>query len=167
VYRFDTAFATSPVLVSSGHNGPSNLRFNSRDKILAVTNFNANSVDFVHIATAGVSNHHARVPHTFGSLQNYPNPFNAGTTISYEISSVNFVSLTIYDVLGRVVSTLVDGVKQPGRHTVHWDARLRFADLGGQASGIYFCRPQAYPRSSSIGGVSEDFTQMMKLVLLR
>ncbi|MGA9406089.1 MAG: right-handed parallel beta-helix repeat-containing protein, partial [Bacteroidota bacterium] len=66
-----------------------------------------------------------------GSLQNYPNPFNPATTISYQIPNSGHVTIKVFDVLGRDVTTLVDEFKPSGRYTVQFDAsRL--------ASGIYF-----------------------------
>lgn len=68
--------------------------------------------------------------------QNYPNPFNPNTTIRFRIVDHGFVSLRVYDVLGREVATLVNEAKAPGSYTVSWDA-ARFA------SGVYFARLQA------------------------
>lgn len=63
--------------------------------------------------------------------QNYPNPFNLSTTIRFSISKVSFVSLKVYDLLGREVSTLLNSWKSTGIHSVNFDAsRL--------AGGIYF-----------------------------
>jgi len=66
-----------------------------------------------------------------GSLQNYPNPFNPTTTISYQIPNSSHVTIKVFDILGRDVTTLVDEFKPSGRYKVQFDAsRL--------ASGIYF-----------------------------
>ncbi len=85
----------------------------------------------------------------FALQQNYPNPFNPATTISYRLSAFGRVSLKVYDVLGREVTTLVDAVEKPGTHEVRFDAS-RFA------SGMYFYRLTA-------GGHSE----VRKLLLLK
>ncbi|MBX7047520.1 MAG: T9SS type A sorting domain-containing protein [Ignavibacteria bacterium] len=71
------------------------------------------------------------VPKTFALSQNYPNPFNPATKINYEIPKEGFVSLKVYDISGKEVSTLVNEVKQAGYYT---------ADFNGSvlASGIYF-----------------------------
>ena len=70
-------------------------------------------------------------PITDGLLENYPNPFNPSTSIQYKIAESNHVTLKVYDVLGRVVATLVDGYIEDGNHSVTFDAsRL--------SSGIYF-----------------------------
>ena len=68
--------------------------------------------------------------------QNYPNPFNPETSIGYIIPERTLVILTVSNVLGQVIRTLVDGVQEAGEHFVTWDgttARGRFA-----SSGVYF-----------------------------
>ncbi len=67
--------------------------------------------------------------------ENYPNPFNPSTTIRYNLPTAQDVTLKVYDVLGREVATLVDGVKQSGRHQATFDAR-------GLASGVYLYKLQ-------------------------
>ncbi|MCX6143645.1 MAG: T9SS type A sorting domain-containing protein [Ignavibacteriales bacterium] len=68
--------------------------------------------------------------------QNYPNPFNPATTIEFRVSSFEFISLKVFDVLGREVATLVDEVRPAGVYRVHWDA-------SSLPSGVYYCRIQA------------------------
>ena len=75
-------------------------------------------------------------PTTFELCQNYPNPFNPSTTISYRLSAVSRVDITVYDLLGRKVKTLVDARQTPGEHSVTFDSR-------GLASGVYFYRLSA------------------------
>lgn len=70
-------------------------------------------------------------PARFALQQNYPNPFNPATSIRYEISHTVDVSLRIFDVLGREVAVLVQGVMEPGIYQVTWDAKDR-------PSGVYF-----------------------------
>jgi hypothetical protein len=71
-------------------------------------------------------------------LQNYPNPFNPRTTIRYSLSREERVRLAVYDVGGRLVATLLDGLQAAGEHSIPWDGR----DAGGGAvgSGVYFYR---------------------------
>ncbi len=97
------------------------------------------------------------VPSSYELFQNYPNPFNPSTTIKYSIPqfeknntlSLQIVSIKIYDVLGREVSTLVDEYQSPGIYTKTFNGT-------DQPSGIYFCR-------LTTGG----FSQTRKMVLLR
>jgi parallel beta-helix repeat protein len=77
-----------------------------------------------------------QVSNQFTLSQNYPNPFNPTTTISFTIDHPQFVTLKVYDLLGREVSTLIDNDRQAGQHTVLFDA----SEL---TSGIYFYRLQA------------------------
>ncbi len=64
----------------------------------------------------------AEVPAQFALEQNYPNPFNPVTTIVYALPAPSDVSLVVFDVLGRKVSTLVEAPQSAGRHTVRFDA---------------------------------------------
>ena len=54
--------------------------------------------------------------------QNYPNPFNPITSIRYDLSEDAFVNITVYDMLGNVIKTLVNGSRTAGSNTVEWDA---------------------------------------------
>lgn len=86
--------------------------------------------------TTSVNNQTDSHPVAFALRQNYPNPFNPSTTIKYELPRASHVTLTVYDVLGREVATLVNGVEQPGSKSVEFNA-------GNMASGVYFYRIQA------------------------
>jgi hypothetical protein len=76
------------------------------------------------------------LPEQFELNQNYPNPFNAQTTIRYSLPTQSMVSIDIFDILGRKIETLAEGIKLTGNHQAIWDA-------SGQASGIYFYRIKA------------------------
>ena len=76
------------------------------------------------------------LPSKFSLSQNYPNPFNPSTYIEFAVPSQQFVTLKIYDVLGRVVATLVNERKEAGRYSVQWNA-------SGSSSGVYFCMMRA------------------------
>ena len=73
------------------------------------------------------------VPLAFSLDQNYPNPFNPSTVIQYVIPRSAFVTLEVFDLLGRSVRTLVNGEQGFGPHSVRFDA-------SGLASGVYFYR---------------------------
>ncbi len=76
------------------------------------------------------------VPTSFALFANYPNPFNPSTTISFDVPVDSRVRLTVFDVAGRRVATLLNEPLSPGRHRVDWDAR-------GVASGMYFVRMES------------------------
>jgi len=90
-----------------------------------------------------------QIPIVFSLEQNYPNPFNPTTTFSLTIPQSSIVNLTVYDLLGREIATLVNEKLAPGRYTREWDA-------ANHPSGVYF-----YRLSTS------NFVQTKKLVLLR
>jgi len=65
--------------------------------------------------------------------QNYPNPFNPSTIISFNLPTEQKATLRVYDILGREVGVLVDGVLGPGEHQFQFDAR-------GLSTGVYIYR---------------------------
>jgi len=77
-------------------------------------------------------------PVSFALYQNYPNPFNPSTTIRYELQSASSVELSVYDITGRKIATLVNAKQNPGLHTVTWNGKK--SDGTSAASGIYFYR---------------------------
>jgi hypothetical protein len=83
----------------------------------------------------------------FSLEQNFPNPFNPTTTISFSIPRRSFVSLKVYDALGREVSRLLSEELPAGTYSRQWNA-------GTLPSGVYFCRLQA-----------GSFNQTQKLIL--
>jgi hypothetical protein len=81
----------------------------------------------------------ADVPGTFALDQNYPNPFNPATKIRYSLPATSRVKLDVFDMLGRHVATLADGIQPPGTHEAVFDARAL-------PSGAYLYRLQAGDR---------------------
>lgn len=79
----------------------------------------------------GKDSHNIEIPYQYKLFQNYPNPFNPITTINFSIPKSSFVSLKIYDVLGREVTDLVDEIKSAGNYEVTFNAN----EL---SSGIYY-----------------------------
>lgn len=93
------------------------------------------------------------IPEKFELAQNYPNPFNPTTVIGYQIPSVGtrfIVSLKIYDLLGQEITTLFDGIRQPGKYEATFDGNKL-------ASGVYFYQLKA----------GNDFSDIKKMILLR
>ncbi len=88
-------------------------------------------------------------PDVFSMKQNYPNPFNPSTTMSFSIASKSFVSMKVFNVIGREVATIVSEELSPGNYTRQWYAN-------GFASGFYFCQIRA-----------DQKVQTIKLVLVR
>jgi len=91
----------------------------------------------------------SEVPLSFSLEQNYPNPFNPVTHLGFGISKLGFVSLKIYDVLGKEVKTLVNEIKPAGYYDVVFDA-------SGLGSGIYFYKLEA-----------GNFTQTKNMLLVK
>ena len=83
----------------------------------------------------------AEQPGEFFLEANYPNPFNAGTLISYTLRQQSRVRVAVYDVQGRLVKLLQDGIKTAGRHSISWQGGG--ADGQPLASGIYLCKLEA------------------------
>ncbi len=97
----------------------------------------------------GVGAEDEEVPKEFALKQNYPNPFNPTTTIEYTLPAAADVTLKIFDVLGREVTTLVDSSQPSGRHEVTFRA-------DGLASGLYFYQVEA-----------EDQVLVKKMILMK
>ena len=81
--------------------------------------------------------------------QNYPNPFNPETFINYQIKENGFVSLKVYDLIGKEVAILVDEVQSPGQYSISFDG-------SNLPSGIYICSLRV-----------NEFVQNMKMILLK
>lgn len=90
-----------------------------------------------------------QIPPSPSLSQNYPNPFNASTTIGFKVHNSGFISLKIYDILGREIATLMNDVIEAGAHEAFWDA-------SAFPSGVYFYRL-----------TTPDLVQTRKLVLIR
>jgi len=90
----------------------------------------------------------------FRLYQNHPNPFNSGTLIRYQLPEHSQIRLSVYDLLGRRIRTLVNGYREKGYHSVFWGGR---DELGNSlSSGIYLYRLKA-----------GDLVRTRKMLLLR
>ena len=94
-------------------------------------------------------------PEVYALRNNYPNPFNPETTLKYDLPEAGDVKLEVYNMLGQVVSTLVNEHQAAGRYAIQWDA----TNDNGQSmsSGVYFYRVQ----------VGDQFADIKKMLLLK
>jgi len=89
------------------------------------------------------------LPRDYNLLQNHPNPFNPETTIEYFLPNTSEVEITIFDITGRQITTLVKSIESPGYHKLIWNAE-------SYPSGVYVYKMQ-----------SGSFTDVKKMILLK
>ncbi len=106
-------------------------------------------ISYSLLNTTNISTKVVSIPNKYSLSQNYPNPFNPSTTISFSLPSKSFVTLKVYDILGREIVTIVSEEMPAGRYSKQWNA----ANL---SSGIYFYRLQA-----------GSYTETKKMILLK
>ena len=92
-------------------------------------------------------------PSTFYLYQNHPNPFNPITQINYQLSKNSYIKIEVYDMMGKLVKTLVDEFQSPGYRSIKWNGQ----NFENQkvSSGVYFYSLQ-----------SESFSATKKMILL-
>jgi len=111
-----------------------------------VVEFNKNGINN---GLTDVKNNTAQTPKSFSLAQNYPNPFNPSTIIKYQVSKESFVTIKVYDVLGRELNQLVNEQKPVGSYEISFNA-------SSLTSGIYFYRITA-----------GNFSSVKKMILLK
>jgi hypothetical protein len=145
-----TATGTNTVVLGM----PNNTYFKSYYTTLAqATNFPYGTT------ITGVSNNN-NTPLVFSLNQNYPNPFNPTTIINYTLAKQSFVTVKVYDALGREIAVLINNVRDAGSHNIEFDANFV---KHGLASGIYFYKIEA----SSPDKSSAFFTDIRKMMLVK
>jgi hypothetical protein len=97
----------------------------------------------------GITPISSEVPKSFSLSQNYPNPFNPNTVIKFQVTGYRFIKLSVYDILGKEVSTLVNEQLHPGTYEVNFDGT-------NLPSGVYF-----YNLSAG------DYTETKKMILIK
>jgi len=97
---------------------------------------------------------YSSIPRNFSLMQNYPNPFNPSTVIRYSIPQSGMVKLTVYNLLGQRIATLVNKIEEEGSYEINFNA-------SGLSSGIYLYMFEAFNVSGS------KFTQVKKMMLLK
>lgn len=144
-----TNFGTNWILKTQGmENQPIRSFASSNDKVFAGTyNSSVWRRDLTEII--GINKISTNVPDKYLLYQNYPNPFNPSTVIKYQIKDSRFVTLKVYDILGKEVATLVNEKQTPGVYEVKFDGL-------GLSSGIYFYKL-----------VTNNFSKTKKLILLK
>ena len=102
------------------------------------------------------------LPKSYSLNHAYPNPFNPVTRINFELPVDSHISMTIYNLQGRLVTTLSDEIKSAGYHTITWNASQ-------QASGIYFVKMYARDADMATIGMMtiESYLQIQKLMLVK
>ncbi len=110
---------------------------------------NRANIQFELSLMTGISNEFASVPETYSLSQNYPNPFNPTTKINFSIPKQGFVTLKVYDVLGKEVKTLVNEQKPIGNYNIEFNG-------SNLASGVYFYRLEA-----------GDFKEIKRMILIK
>jgi len=125
-----------------------------RDSMVEVTSENGALTLGVNASAAVLSINGELLPEVFSLHQNYPNPFNPVTTLRYDLPENSLVNVTVYDMLGRQVKTLINQIQDAGYKSLIWDATN---DYGKPVSaGIYLYQIQA-----------GEYIQTKKMVLLK
>jgi len=150
----DGDFVTVIFQLKDKAKGLSTVDFKVARLILNETNVTADAKQVVVSAETTPS-----LPTTFALGQNYPNPFNPSTTIKYELPATSAVTITVYDILGHEIRSLVSGEHTAGYYSVVWDGK----DNHGMqvASSVYFYRIHA------VSTDSRTFTTVKKMMLLK
>jgi hypothetical protein len=86
----------------------------------------------------GINNEHETLPVNYSLEQNYPNPFNSSTVISYTVKKSINVSLKVYDIEGKEITTLINEYQKPGKYKIKFEAGLQNGRGNNLPSGIYF-----------------------------
>lgn len=108
--------------------------------------------------TVGINSGNNLIPKTYNLYPIYPNPFNPQTIVKYEISENSIVTIKIYNILGKEITTLVEKEQTPGSYQISWEAK----DSEGRLlpSGVYLIRLSA-------NGKSINYTKTVKAILIK
>ena len=101
------------------------------------------------IETVGIQNYNSEIPLNFSLNQNYPNPFNPVTAFKFALPKSSYAKLTLYDLLGKTVTVLVNEQLNAGNYKIIWDA-------SNYSSGVYFYKLEA-----------DEFTETKKMILIK
>jgi hypothetical protein len=140
---------TVSLLISFSRNTARNTSYFDTLYIVSNSIYSLTKVPLMLTNITSVSQNSSSIPNSYGISQNYPNPFNPTTVVNYQLPINSFVTLKVYDMLGREVAILLNERKSAGYYSVTFNA----VHL---PSGVYFYRLQAGP-----------YTQTKKIVLLK
>ncbi len=150
-FNNNTWYHATVTISSANYNFPTNARL----RFMCDASGNADDVYIDQIewrgmsGTASLAKTEPTLPDQFVLNQNYPNPFNPTTTVSFNLPKACDVTVTVYNIAGQEVATLVDGYLEAGEHAIEWDA-------SSKASGVYLYRIH-----------TDEFTATKKMVLLK
>ncbi len=114
------------------YTGPIDIKYNNNEDLISIY---AQNATVKYVSFTGVENFE-NLPENFTLSQNYPNPFNPSTTISFGLPKQEFVTLKIYDVLGKEITTLINQELNAGNYQKNWSP----SEI---SSGVYFYKLQA------------------------
>jgi hypothetical protein len=138
------------------------------DSSAAVSNVNISTLYIIKwgakpLIMGGVLPVASQIPKGYQLYQNYPNPFNPSTRIEFSVERAAQVRITVYDVLGREIRMLTNGLYEAGKHAITWDGR---SESGApMTSGVYYIRMIVTGGSGSQGAAEVVSTR--KMILLK
>ena len=127
-----------------------NLGITDTNQVIAYYTTRPFGTNFPFGSVTGISNNEQTL--SYSMSQNYPNPFNPSTIINYTVAKESFVTIKVFDVLGREVATLINSKKIPGVYQLEFDSR----DYNNLSSGMYFYKIQA-----------GEFTDLKRMMLIK
>lgn len=155
VFTVDNPSVTSVKLEATTTQNPNHsMLFVYRDVKDGTTQFRKEEPRFDQVSVALAGGLNSGLPTEYALEQNYPNPFNPSTNINFALPKAGNVIVSVYNVLGQEVTTLVNGELPAGSHTVVWDGRNGSGTV--VSSGIYFYKIAA-----------GDFNQTKKMMMLK
>jgi DNA-binding beta-propeller fold protein YncE len=153
-YKYDKNFTNSPAVAASGLNGPANVSYNPRGNLLIIPNFNSNSLVYVQLNSIGIKKIENNISAEYKLYQNYPNPFNPTTNIKFQIIKNIFVTLKVYDILGKEIATLVNEKLRAGIYEIPFS--INQYNSRQIPSGVYFCKLE-----------TDNFLGIKKMILIK
>jgi aminopeptidase N len=147
-FSFSTGADTSVRVMNDVNNQMYSFYFN-RQPTTVVFDPNNDIVLKTASLSVGINNESIVTPTKFAVYQNYPNPFNPMTSIKFDIPKNTFVTLKVFDVLGKEVAILINEVRNAGSYNVDWNASV-------YPSGVYFYKLE-----------SKDFTETKRMLLIK